>query len=102
MESDGRRRLRTLHCMKCGAPLVTRTTPVKPEHIPLHLKDSPHNVLTRQVCSKEECDWVVSPGQLRGREERGRGMAGEWLPDPSAISRSRRLALSLFCRLLVL
>ena len=56
MESDGRRRLRTLHCMKCGAPLVTRTTPVKAEHVPLHLKDSPHNVLTRQVCSKDGCD----------------------------------------------
>lgn len=83
MESDGRRRLRTLHCMKCGAPLVTRTTPVKPEHIPVHLQNSPHNVLTRQVCSKEGCDWVVSlrPARHRryscscegGLEKRGMG-----------------------------
>ena len=58
MESDGRRRLRTLHCMKCGSELVTRVSAVKPEHIPAHLKNSPHNTLKRQVCSKAGCDWV--------------------------------------------
>lgn len=58
MESDGRRRLRTLHCMKCGSELVTRITTVKLEHIPIHLKDSPHNTIKRQVCEKAGCDWV--------------------------------------------
>jgi len=58
MESDGRRKLRQLHCMKCGSPLVTRTVPVRPEHIPESLRDSTPSTLTRQVCSAPACDWV--------------------------------------------
>jgi NAD+ diphosphatase len=58
MESDGRRKLKTLHCMKCGHVLSTRASSIKPEHVPKSLVNSAANVLTRQVCTQAGCGWV--------------------------------------------
>lgn len=58
MESDGRRRLRKLHCMKCGSPLVTRTLHTNPQHVPQSLRESTPLTYTRQVCPADGCGWV--------------------------------------------
>lgn len=58
MESDGRRRLRKLHCMKCGAELVSRTLHTNPEHIPSSLRADTPLTYTRQVCPVDGCTWV--------------------------------------------
>ena len=58
MESDGRRRLRKLHCMKCGSALVSRTLQTHLDHVPRSLRDSTPHTYTRQVCAAVGCGWI--------------------------------------------
>lgn len=57
MESDGRRRLRKLHCMKCGAPLTTRVSEVPLHHIPRSQLQTAQRQHIRNVCSQADCNW---------------------------------------------